>query len=47
MMQMVALFPDTLTGKRDRALLAFGFRRSELVALDVADLVEKRTGFAC
>ncbi len=34
--------PDTLKGKRDRALLAFGmagaFRRSELVALQVADL---------
>lgn len=34
--------PDTLTGKRDGALLALGFagafRRSELVALDVEDL---------
>ena len=34
--------PDTLVGKRDRALLLLGFaaalRRSELVALDVADL---------
>ena len=40
--------PDTLTGKRDRALLALGFagafRRSELVALDVADLVEDPDG---
>ncbi|MHC2109293.1 site-specific integrase [Methylobacterium sp. CM6246] len=40
--------PDTLTGKRDRALLALGFagafRRSELVALDVADLVEHPEG---
>lgn len=40
--------PDTLTGKRDRALLALGFagafRRSELVALDVTDLVEDREG---
>ncbi|GJE57315.1 site-specific integrase [Methylobacterium thuringiense] len=40
--------PDTLTGKRDRALLALGFagafRRSELVALDVADLVEDKDG---
>lgn len=40
--------PDTLTGKRDRALLALGFagafRRSELVALDVADLVEDPEG---
>ena len=35
---------DTLIGKRDRALLALGFagafRRSELCALEVADLVE-------
>jgi site-specific recombinase XerD len=34
---------DTLTGKRDRALLLLGFagafRRSELVTLEVADLV--------
>ena len=40
--------PDTLTGKRDRALLGLGFagafRRSELVALDVADLVEDPAG---
>ena len=40
--------PDTLTGKRDRALLALGFagafRRSELVALDVADLREDPEG---
>lgn len=40
--------PDTLTGKRDRALLGLGFagafRRSELVALDVADLVETSEG---
>ena len=39
---MLAHTPDTLKGKRDRALLAFGmagaFRRSELVALQVADL---------
>ena len=36
--------PNTLRGKRDRALLALGFagafRRSELVALTVADVVE-------
>jgi integrase len=36
--------PDTLRSKRDRALLALGFagafRRSELVALQVADLIE-------
>ncbi|MCJ2108549.1 tyrosine-type recombinase/integrase [Methylobacterium sp. E-041] len=40
--------PDTLTGKRDRALLALGFagafRRSELVALDVADLRDDAEG---
>jgi site-specific recombinase XerD len=40
--------PDTLTGKRDRALLALGFagafRRSELVALDVADLRDDPEG---
>ncbi len=39
---MLAHVPDTLTGKRDRALLLLGFacasRRSELVALQVADL---------
>ena len=40
--QMLAALPDTLAGRRDRALLLIGFagafRRSELVALDVADL---------
>jgi site-specific recombinase XerD len=40
--------PDTLTGKRDRALLGLGFagafRRSELVALDVEDLREDPAG---
>ncbi|MBE7197742.1 MAG: tyrosine-type recombinase/integrase [Parafilimonas terrae] len=40
--------PDTLSGKRDRALLALGFagafRRSELVALDVEDLREDPEG---
>ncbi|GJE52647.1 Tyrosine recombinase XerD [Methylobacterium tardum] len=40
--------PDTLTGKRDRALLALGFagafRRSELVALDLEDLREDPEG---
>ncbi len=39
---MVAAIPDTLAGRRDRALLLTGFaaalRRSELVALDVDDL---------
>jgi site-specific recombinase XerD len=46
--QMLALCPDTLIGKRDRALLALGFagafRRSELVALEVADLAETPDG---
>jgi site-specific recombinase XerD len=42
---MIAGMPaDTLAGKRDRALLLLGFagafRRSELVALTVADLIE-------
>ncbi|MCJ2070049.1 tyrosine-type recombinase/integrase [Methylobacterium sp. J-030] len=45
---LLARIPDTLTGKRDRALLALGFagafRRSELVALDVADLIEDPEG---
>jgi site-specific recombinase XerD len=45
---MVGLAPDTLRGKRDRALLLLGFaaalRRSELVALTVADLVEVQGG---
>ncbi|TNC06539.1 integrase [Methylobacterium terricola] len=47
-MAMLMRTPDTLTGKRDRALLALGFagafRRSELVALDVADLREDPEG---
>jgi site-specific recombinase XerD len=41
--------PATMRGKRDRALLALGFagafRRSELVALTVADLTEIPEGF--
>lgn len=45
---MLMRMPDTMTGKRDRALLALGFagafRRSELVALDVADLSEHADG---
>jgi integrase len=45
---MVALIPDTLAGLRDRALLLLGFagafRRSELVALTVADLSETQAG---
>jgi hypothetical protein len=46
--QMLALCSDSMIGKRDRALLAFGFagafRRSELCALDVADLTEVPDG---
>lgn len=45
---MLMRVPDTLTGKRDKALLALGFagafRRSELVALDVSDLREDPEG---
>ena len=45
---MLQHVPDTLTGKRDRALLVLGFsgalRRSELIALDVADLTPDRDG---
>ena len=45
---MLATIPDTLAGKRDRALLSLGFsgafRRSELVALTVADLEETPEG---
>jgi site-specific recombinase XerC len=46
--QMLALCPDNMIGRRDRALLAFGFagafRRSELCALDVTDLTETPEG---
>jgi len=45
---MVDALPDTLRGRRDRALLllgfAGGFRRSELVALDVDDVEETAGG---
>jgi len=45
---MADALPDTLLGRRDRALLllgfAGGFRRSELVALDVADVEETAGG---
>jgi len=45
---MVAGLPATRRGRRDRALLLLGFagafRRSELVALDVADVEEKPEG---
>jgi integrase len=48
MHSMVATAPHGLAGLRDRALLLLGFagafRRSELVALDVADLEETQTG---
>jgi site-specific recombinase XerD len=47
--QMLARCPDTLRGRRDAALLALGFagafRRSELVALQMADLVEAPDGY--
>jgi integrase len=46
---MLTLCPATMGGKRDRALLTFGFagafRRSELVALNVADLTEAPDGY--
>jgi hypothetical protein len=45
---MLKLCPDTLIGKRDRALLCFGFagafRRSELCALEAAGLTETADG---
>ena len=45
---MVEALPDTLLGRRDRALLLLGFagafRRSELVALDVGDVEQKTEG---
>src|SRR6202790_5561362 len=48
MLSMVATAPDRLSGLRDRALLLLGFagafRRSELVALDVADVEETEAG---
>src|SRR5215210_5406333 len=46
--QMLAHIPPGLAGQRARAILVLGFsaalRRSELVALDVADLVPDRDG---
>lgn len=46
--RMVDALPDTLLGKRDRAMLLLGFagafRRSELVAVDVADTEFTRDG---
>jgi integrase len=48
MLSMVATAPDRLSGLRDSVLLLLGFagafRRSELVALDVADIEETQTG---
>src|SRR5919202_6805028 len=45
---LVDTLPDSLLGQRDRALLLIGFagalRRSELVGLDVADVVATRDG---
>jgi site-specific recombinase XerD len=45
---MVATLDDSLVGKRDRALLTMGwfgaFRRSELVALTVGDVMREREG---
>jgi integrase len=46
--RMLAACPTTLIGLRDRALIAFGFagafRRSELLALDMADLTALEDG---
>jgi hypothetical protein len=48
MHSMVAMAPEGPAGLRDRALLLLGFagafRRSKLVALDVADIAETETG---
>ena len=45
---MLKALPDTIIGKRDRALLLIGFgaalRRSELVALDVTDIERQPEG---
>jgi integrase len=42
------VFPDTLAGIRDRAIVLLGFaaalRRSELVAVDVSDIEPRRKG---
>ena len=46
--QMLPLLPETLIGKRDKALLlvgfAGGFRRSEIVALDISDIEFTESG---
>jgi len=48
--RMMRLIPGSLIGTRDRALLLVGFagalRRSELVALQVADLERRNEGLA-
>ncbi len=48
LLRMVAHLPETLLGVRDRAILVVGFsgafRRSELVALNVADAAFTRDG---
>jgi site-specific recombinase XerD len=48
MRRIMAVLPETLKGRRDRALLLLGyagaFRRSELVAFDVADLTFREEG---
>jgi len=45
---MLAQVPETISGRRDRALLLIGFggafRRSELVAIDIEDLEETDAG---
>jgi integrase len=46
--RLLAACPETLIGRRDRALIAFGFagafRRAELLALEVADLTAMPDG---
>jgi len=48
--QLIAACPDTLTGKRDRALVALGYdtvcRRSELVGLRAEDMTPSLNGSA-
>ena len=48
--RLIAVCPDTLTGKRDRAMIALGYdtlcRRAELVALCVEDLTQSASGSA-
>ena len=47
---MIAVLPQDLSGARDKAILLLGFaggmRRSEIVALDLADLQLGEEGFA-